>query len=72
MTPTTDPHRTIAVLAEMQEMERKRIAEAMLAALGTDLKAQPELVAEVFEEVTREVANKEAQVVWLQGSREEF
>ncbi len=57
---------------EMQEMERKRIAEAMLAALGTDLKAQPELVAEVFEEVTREVANKEAQVVWLQGSREEF
>lgn len=57
---------------EMHEMERKRIAEVMLAALGADLKARPELVAEVFEEVTREVANKEAQVVWLQGPREEF
>ncbi|CUI60578.1 Uncharacterised protein [Achromobacter xylosoxidans] len=57
---------------EMQAMERKRITEAMVAALGTDLKAHPELVAEVFEEVTREVASKEAQVVWLTGPREEF
>ena len=57
---------------EMQERERQRITEAMLSAIGADLKAQPELVAEVFEEVARDVARKEAQVVWLQGDRSEF
>ena len=57
---------------DMQQKERERIAQAMLTSLGEDLKAQPELVAEVFEEVALEVANKEAQVVWLKGPREEF
>ncbi|KVH12224.1 hypothetical protein WS85_12870 [Burkholderia anthina] len=57
---------------EVQEMERKRIAEALLDALGSDLKANPELVAEVFEEVTREVSGKEAHMVFEKGPREEF
>ncbi|PLY61384.1 hypothetical protein HBH1_00358 [Herbaspirillum sp. BH-1] len=57
---------------ELLELERKRIADALLGALGDDLKANPELVAEVFEEVTREVSGKEAHMVFSKGNQEDF
>jgi hypothetical protein len=57
---------------EMREMERQRIFDAMLSAIGKDIKVDPELVAEAFEEAVREVAQKEAQVVFSKGPKEDF
>ncbi|HDR9228631.1 TPA: hypothetical protein QDB19_004904 [Burkholderia vietnamiensis] len=57
---------------EIREMERQRIFDAMLGAVGKDLKADPQLVAEAFEEALREVSQKEAHVVFAEGSNEEF
>lgn len=44
----------------------------MLGAVGKDLKADPQLVAEAFEEAIREVSQKEARVVFEKGPSEEF
>ncbi|MBU9185810.1 hypothetical protein L0Z16_18725 [Burkholderia multivorans] len=52
---------------EIREMERQRILDAMLGAVGKDLKADPQLVAEAFEEAIREVSQKEARVVFEKG-----
>ncbi|RQZ94334.1 hypothetical protein DF058_15855 [Burkholderia cenocepacia] len=57
---------------EMREMERQRIFDAMLGAVGKEIKADPQLVAEAFEEVLREVSQKEARVVFEKGPNEEF
>lgn len=57
---------------DMQERERQRITEALLDAVSADLKAQPEMVAEVFEVVAQEVTGKALQARWVDNPGDEF
>jgi hypothetical protein len=57
---------------EMQERERQRITQALLDAVSADLKAQPEVVAEVFEVVAQEVTGMALQARWVDKPEDEF
>lgn len=57
---------------DMQERERQRITQALLDAVSVDLKAQPEVVAEVFEVVAQEVTGKALQARWVDNPQDEF
>lgn len=57
---------------DMQERERQRITQALLDAVSADLKAQPEVVAEVFEMVAQDVTGKTLQARWVDNPGDEF